>query len=258
MPLLIGYDLLTRREPQALALPRNPFVVCAGITLVYLNTVGGRYLYVIYTEHGLREALALAPFAAGDSGGGGAAGFFYARRVGGGYRRLARSQGPLISLCAALCVAAVALWAYFVWPVHWESSLTNPGTSTLTGPRSWFATWFDTRRSCPGAGRVRARRAGSTSFRGLVLGAFLGFGVLYAVIPNVSPDLPWATRRFVPPFCLFRPASPSRWEVDRRGVEKGGALSSEVPSAYSRSAGPSTPPRPSSGFPGAQGSHRGF
>ena len=34
--------------------------------------------------------------------------------------------------------------------------------------------------------------------RALVLGAFLGFGVLYAAIPNVSPDLPWATRRFVP------------------------------------------------------------
>jgi hypothetical protein len=34
--------------------------------------------------------------------------------------------------------------------------------------------------------------------RALVLGAFLSFGVLYAAIPNVSPDLPWATRRFVP------------------------------------------------------------
>jgi hypothetical protein len=34
--------------------------------------------------------------------------------------------------------------------------------------------------------------------RTLLLGAFLAFGVLYAAIPNVAPDLPWATRRFVP------------------------------------------------------------
>src|SRR3712207_1591085 len=34
--------------------------------------------------------------------------------------------------------------------------------------------------------------------RALLIGAFLAFGVLYAAIPNVSPDLPWATRRFVP------------------------------------------------------------
>jgi hypothetical protein len=34
--------------------------------------------------------------------------------------------------------------------------------------------------------------------RALLLGAFLSFGILYAAIPNVAPDLPWATRRFVP------------------------------------------------------------
>jgi hypothetical protein len=34
--------------------------------------------------------------------------------------------------------------------------------------------------------------------RTLLFGAFLAFGVLYAAIPNVAPDLPWATRRFVP------------------------------------------------------------
>lgn len=34
--------------------------------------------------------------------------------------------------------------------------------------------------------------------RALLFGAFLAFGALYAVIPNVAPDLPWATRRFVP------------------------------------------------------------
>ncbi len=34
--------------------------------------------------------------------------------------------------------------------------------------------------------------------RALFLGAVLAFGVLYAALPNVAPDLPWATRRFVP------------------------------------------------------------
>jgi hypothetical protein len=34
--------------------------------------------------------------------------------------------------------------------------------------------------------------------RALLFGAFLAFGILYAAIPNVAPDLPWATRRFVP------------------------------------------------------------
>jgi len=41
----------------------------------------------------------------------------------------------------------------------------------------------------------------------LLLGAILAFGVLYVALPNVAPDLPWATRRFVPVvfpgFCLL-------------------------------------------------------
>ena len=34
--------------------------------------------------------------------------------------------------------------------------------------------------------------------RALFLGAVLAFGCLYVALPNVAPDLPWATRRFVP------------------------------------------------------------
>jgi hypothetical protein len=47
------------------------------------------------------------------------------------------------------------------------------------------------------AGFVLAARRMDAA-RALLLGAFLAFGVLYAAIPNVAPDLPWATRRFVP------------------------------------------------------------
>ncbi len=34
--------------------------------------------------------------------------------------------------------------------------------------------------------------------RAFLLGTILVFGVLYVALPNVAPDLPWATRRFVP------------------------------------------------------------
>jgi hypothetical protein len=34
--------------------------------------------------------------------------------------------------------------------------------------------------------------------RAFFLGAVLAFGFLYVALPNVAPDLPWATRRFVP------------------------------------------------------------
>lgn len=34
--------------------------------------------------------------------------------------------------------------------------------------------------------------------RALFLGTVLAFGCLYVALPKVAPDLPWATRRFVP------------------------------------------------------------
>ena len=44
VPLLFGYDLLTRRDARRWLHPGIPLVVCAGLTFVYLNTVGGRYM----------------------------------------------------------------------------------------------------------------------------------------------------------------------------------------------------------------------
>src|SRR3712207_6124393 len=78
VPLLFGYDLLTRRNARRWLYLGVPLAIFAGLTLLYLNTVGGRYLYVIYAEHGLREALALAPVAAGVAALG-AGGFLYAQ-----------------------------------------------------------------------------------------------------------------------------------------------------------------------------------
>ena len=200
VPLLIACDLLTRRPVRRWLYPGIPLVIFAGITLLYLNTVGARYLYVIYTEHGLREALSFAPFAAGIAVVG-AAVFFYARQewgedIGGWLQ----ARGRWVSLSAALCLAAVALWAYFVWPVPWES--LPDGSRYFDAYRSQILvrmTWFTTPivAALGLVGFVLSARRLDAS-RGLVLGAFLGFGVLYAVVPNVAPDLPWATRRFVP------------------------------------------------------------
>jgi Dolichyl-phosphate-mannose-protein mannosyltransferase len=200
VPLLFAYDLLAHRPARRWLYPGIPLVLFAGITLLYLNTVGARYLYVIYTEHGLREALNLAPFAA-VAAVIGAGGFLYVRRRWG--RRIGawcEAGGRWIPFAVALCLAAVALWAYFVLPVPWES--LPDGSRDFDAYRTQALvrmTWFTTPvvAALGLVGFVFAARRLDAS-RALVLGAFLGFGVLYAAIPNVAPDLPWATRRFVP------------------------------------------------------------
>jgi hypothetical protein len=200
VPALFAYDLLTRRPALRWLYPGIPLVVFAAATLLYLNTVGGRYLYVIYTEHGLREALALAPF-------GLAAAvivvgmLLYVRYLWG--RRIAdylEARGGRFASAAALCLAAVALWAYFVLPVPWES--LPDGSRDFEAYQTqilvrlvWFTTPVVAALGLVGF-VLAARRLDAP--RVLLLGAFLAFGVLYAAIPNVSPDLPWATRRFVP------------------------------------------------------------
>jgi hypothetical protein len=103
-------------------------------------------------------------------------------------------------VAGSLCLVAVALWAYFVLPVPWES--LPAGSRDFDAYRTQILvrmTWFTTPAvaALGLAGFVLAARRLDAS-RALVLGAFLSFGVLYAAIPNVSPDLPWATRRFVP------------------------------------------------------------
>jgi hypothetical protein len=168
--------------------------------MLYLNTLGGRYLYVIYTEHGLREALALAPF--GLAAIALLAGIFvYVRhRWGRQVGQYLEVRGGGFALAAALSLAAVALWAYFILPVPWEN--LPDGSRDFEAYQTqilvrlvWFTTPVVAVLGLAGfvlaAYRLDAPRA-------LLLGAFLAFGVLYAAIPNVSPDLPWATRRFVP------------------------------------------------------------
>jgi hypothetical protein len=200
VPILFGYDLLTRRPARRWLYPGVPLVLFAGGTLLYLNTVGGRYLYVIYTEHGLDKALRLAPYLTGVALLLSVAFIFVQLRWGGRIGAYLEVRGGWITLVAALCVAAVALWAYFVLPVPWES--LPDGLRDLDAYRTqilvrmvWFTTPVVAALGLAGF-VLAAYRLDAT--RTLLFGAFLAFGVLYAAIPNVSPDLPWATRRFVP------------------------------------------------------------
>ncbi len=197
IPVLFGYDLLLRRPVRRWLLPGIPLALFAGASLLYLNTVGGRYLYLIYSEHGLGEALGLLPYAAVAV----VAAFVFVRRRWG--RRLGSwldAHGRDLSLLGAFWISGLALWAYFVLPVPWE---TLPvGARELDAYRTQVLVrmvWFTTPvvAALGLAGFVLAARRLDTG-RALFLGAFLAFGVLYTAVPNVAPDLPWATRRFVP------------------------------------------------------------
>ncbi len=200
IPVLFGFDLLTRRPAWRWLLPGLPLVLFAGLTLIYLNTLGARYLYVIYTEHGLKEAIALAPFAAPVCLLL-VAGLLYARRrCGEGIGKFLEARGGQFAFVGALVFAGIALWAYFVLPVPWET--LPDGSRDFDAYRTqillrlvWFVTPVVAALGL--VGFVRAARRIDAA-RALLFGAFLAFGVLYAVIPNVAPDLPWATRRFVP------------------------------------------------------------
>jgi hypothetical protein len=200
VPMLFGYDLLTRRHARRWLYPGVPLALFAGLTLLYLNTVGSRYLYVIYTEHSLDGALRLAPYLAGAAFLLSVIFIFVRRRWGERIGDYLEVRGAWISLAAALCVAAVALWAYFVLPVPWES--LPDGSRDFDAYRTQILVrmvWFTTPvvATLGLAGFVLAAYRLDAS-RVLLLGAFLSFGVLYAAVPNVAPDLPWATRRFVP------------------------------------------------------------
>ena len=200
IPALFGFDLLACRPLRRWLYPGVPLVVFAGLTLLYLNTYGARYLYVIYTEHGLKEALALAPYAAPFLLVLAVAVLYVRHRWGTGIGSYLEARGGHLALAGAICVAVVALWAYFVLPVPWGT--LPDGSRDFDAYRTqilvrlvWFVTPPVAVLGLVGF-VLAARRMDAT--RALLFGAFLAFGALYAAIPNVAPDLPWATRRFVP------------------------------------------------------------
>ncbi|MDP9486250.1 MAG: glycosyltransferase family 39 protein [Actinomycetota bacterium] len=200
LPVLFAYDLIVGRPVWRWLYPGVPLVAFAGVMLLYLNTVGARYLYVIYTEHHLKEALALWPVAAAVFAVLAGGGYYVRRRCGARIGAYLEVKGGRLAFVGGLCVAAVALWAYFVLPVPWES--LPDGSRDFDAYRTqilvrlvWFTTPIVAVLGL--VGFVLAMRRLDAA-RALLLGALLAFGALYAAVPNVAPDLPWATRRFVP------------------------------------------------------------
>ncbi len=200
VPLIFAYDIVTRGPARRWLFPGIPLALSAGATLLYLNTVGGRYLHTIYSAHGLDGFLGRLPYllvpvvlSTGI--------FLYVRRRWGvRLRGWLGVRGGEAALAGALVVAGAALWAYFVLPVPAENlpvaSRDFDAYRTQTLVRMvWFTTPIAAALALAGfllaAYRLDAPKT-------LVLGAFLASGVLYTAIPNVAPDLPWATRRFVP------------------------------------------------------------
>ena len=200
IPLLFVYDLLTRRPARRWLWPGIPLALSAGATLLYLNTVGGRYLYTIYSSHGLDSFLGLLPYLLVATVLVTAI-FFYVRyRWGIRLRGWLEAHGRELALAGALAVAGAALWAYFVLPVPWEElpvgsrDFNAYRTQTLVR-MVWFTTPAVALLGLAGL-LLAARRLDAP--KTLVLGALLASGILYTAVPNVAPDLPWATRRFVP------------------------------------------------------------
>lgn len=199
IPLLFGYERMMGRPAWRWLYPGVPLVLFAGASLLYLNTIGGRYLYLIYSKHGLDAALAQGPYFVGAALSL-AVVFFLVRRQGASLRGWMHRNGRWLGLAGALAVVGAALWAYFILPMPWgalpESSREfNAYKPQILLRMVWFVTPAVAALALVGlvfAGyRLDTRRA-------LLLGAVLSFGLLYTIIPNVAPDLPWATRRFVP------------------------------------------------------------
>ena len=200
LPALAGYDLFARRPVRRWLYPGVPLVFAAAAAFLYLNTVAGRYLYLIYGRHDLDEALKLTPYALLGAAILVASAWTLRRRYGERLDRLMRIRGGRVAVPFALLVVGVALWGYFVLPVPWES--LPDGSRDYDAYREQILvrlTWFLTPPVAILAllGLVLAARRPDGG-RVLLLGAVLSFGVLYTAVPNVAPDLPWATRRFVP------------------------------------------------------------
>jgi hypothetical protein len=202
LPLLLGHGFLTSRSMSRWAAPLATLALFGGAMALYIGTIDSYYLGVIYRKHGLDRALELAPYAAAAALLVVGAAIVARSRWGGRIESLLEARGRYMALTAALLVVGVALWAYFVLPVPWEDLPEPPDTEDFNAYRSQVLVrmlWFLT----PAVGVLAlagfvlaAYRPSAARF--LLLGAVLAFGLLNTMVPNVAPDLPWATRRFVP------------------------------------------------------------
>ncbi len=207
IPALVTYDLLLGRSLSRWAYVRVPPLLLGGGALIYLWTVGGRYLNIIEDLHVPTGTLRLSVYSLGASLILAFA-IWFARRWGrGGIEGLLEARGRSVALLAAFVLCGAAAWAYFVRPEPWAGlpeywgGREDPMAEFHAYDRQvvvrmvWFLTPAVALLGMAGflLASYRLDRA-----RALFLGAVLAFGVLYVALPNVAPDLPWATRRFVP------------------------------------------------------------
>jgi len=200
LPLIVGREVLLGRPLRPWLPLLAPVILLGGTALLYANTIGGRYLNLIYSRHGLREALVLAPLAVLLAALLAAGLLLARRRRPGALRRLLVAHERNLPFAFTLVLLAAALWAYLVRPEPW-SALPDAvaGFDDYDRQAAVRLVWAMT----PPVAMLgtlgfllTARRA--TTPRLLLLGAVAAFGMFYVAMPNVSPDLPWATRRFVP------------------------------------------------------------
>jgi hypothetical protein len=199
LPVLVGRDLLLRRPLKPWLPLIMPVALLGGVALLYANTVGGRYLHLIYDRHGLDHALQLAPYVLGFAFLG-AATLWSGRRRLDALGRLLKVRAGSLAFVAALALVVAAFWAYFFLPEPWENLPDDTASFNAYDRQAavrlvWVATPVVAGLGLAGF-LLAARRV--TAARLLLLGAVASFAVFYVAMPNVAPDLPWASRRFVP------------------------------------------------------------
>ncbi len=207
VPALVGYDLLLGRPPRRWLPVCAPLFLLGGAAALYAGTLGGRYLDLIRDLHVPESLLRLSPYLPPAVALLVVALWMLWRRRGESLGRLLTVHGRSVALLTAVVLLGLALWAYFVLPHQWEGLPEHWG-----GPadrmENFYAydaqvavrmVWFITPAvaTLGMAGLVLAAYRLDTA-RALFLGAIVAFGSLYVALPNVAPDLPWATRRFVP------------------------------------------------------------
>ncbi|MDP8951787.1 MAG: glycosyltransferase family 39 protein [Actinomycetota bacterium] len=207
VPALVGHDALLGRPLKRWSSICAPLLLVGGAAMLYAATIGERYLDLIYNLHVPDQALQFAPYLLGAALLVAGAVWVLRRRWSEKLRRLLALYGPCAAFLTALVILGLAIWAYFVLPEPWEGlpefwgSATGPGAKFNAYDRQvavrmvWLLTPAVAVLGMAGFVLAASRLDEARAF---LLGTVLAFGAVYVALPNVAPDLPWATRRFVP------------------------------------------------------------
>jgi hypothetical protein len=111
-------------------------------------------------------------------------------------RRFARARLPFALACAF--VGAASVWAYALRPVHERTaSLRAESTWSMRWLVAWFGITFVAGAVCGILVLFRRALRADVAATALVV-LVVPLAVIYLWAPRVSPDQPWAMRRFLP------------------------------------------------------------